>query len=815
MARNNIKKIAGVSILSGMLLLTACGGGEERQEKYLSKAQEYFDQDNMDKAKIEVKNVMQINPKNPDAKYLMGLIDEKNKNFRGAFRQFSGAVELDATHIKSLNKVASYYLMSQDLVNAQESVDKVIALDANNADALASQAAIFSRSEENEKAIEKAQLALSIEPGHIRATTVLTAIYAQENPDLALDVISKGIESQSKNESLKYLKIRLLASQQKTEEVVALFQELIAEYPDNLMYVFQLVNYQIEGLTTGDNLANEENEETEAVEKRKDAAEKTLRDAIATNPDKDDVKLWLVEFLAKNRGKEIGIDQLALFVEEYPESFKLRDQLAQSYLNSDEVDKASALYQFVIDTYPEDTIALEARNRLVSIALSQNDREKANALLAEIFEIEPENIGALITRARLKLSENDIDGAIPDLRVVLKNAPESIQALQLIARAHEFNNSPDLALDNYQRLLAVQPKNMNALIGSSRLLIAKDQIKEALPILESAREIDPANPEMVRLLTDLYTREQRWDDALSTAAKLTENDKTMGMGYYLQGRVYLRQKSFEPAVDALKKSIETEPKGVETLSSLVGAYIALEQLDKAIAFVDAHVEKYPEQLHALELQANLYIRNGDITAATDKLNTVLEMDSSRNSAYMALARIYASQGKTDDIERLFIDGLQKNTDNSPLRLMLAEYYQTQKRFKDAIDVYDAILKDNPDAVMVKNNIASLLMDHFNTPENRTRIIDLASDLAATDNPAFLDTAGWAQYQQGNYPQAVSLLDAAIENGGKGPVYHYHLGMAYFKSDMKAQAKEQLEFALADDTVEFTGKEEAQSTLSQL
>ncbi|MCP3908873.1 MAG: tetratricopeptide repeat protein [Oceanicoccus sp.] len=797
-------KKAGTAVLLSSMLLVACGGGENRQAEYLNKAQEYFDQENFDKAKIEVKNVLQINPNNADARYLSGMIAESNKNFRGAFKNFNAAVEIDDSHIKSLNKLASYFYMSKDLDGAQEKVDAVLAVDANNADALGTQSAIFASQEKKDQAIEKAQLALSIEPGHVQATTVLAALYAEENPELALETITKGIASQSKSESLKLLKIRLMANQKNRDGAIQLFRELIAEYPENIIYVGQLANYQLQSGATEEN-----------IEQRKADAEKTLREAVATNSEEDQFKLWLVEFLLKNRGVESGREQLEEYISALPDNFAMRDKLARVYTDNKEIDKAIALYQYVIDTTPKDTIALDARNRLAVIAILQEDREKADLLLAEIFELEPENTDALLVRAKLKLQENDIDGAIPDLRVVLKNDPESVEALTLLAVAHQNNNSADLALDNYQRLLIIEPKNLPALVGSARLLIAKGQLEDALSQLEVAKGVNDSNPEVVQLLTNLYTREQRWDDALSTAAKLTENSQTMAIGYYLQGRVYLRQKEYATAVGVLEKSIELQPAGVETLSSLAAAYVALEKTEKAIGFVKAHAENYPDQIHAKELLANLYLRSGDQVSALSELQAAIAQDPDRNSAYLSIARIYFVQGKPEKIESLYLDGLKQNPKNNGLRLALAEYYQSTKQHQQAVDSYETLLADNPDALVVKNNLAVLLMDHFNSAETVTRAAELAADLAATENPAFLDTAGWVQYQQGNYPQAVSLLSAAIEFGGKGADYHYHLGMAYYKSDMKQQAKEQLELALADKKADFAGKEEAESTLQQL
>jgi Tfp pilus assembly protein PilF len=62
------KKIRIVALVS-FLVLTGCGGSKDREKEYLSRAQTYFDKGNYDKTRVELKNVLQINPKNIDARY--------------------------------------------------------------------------------------------------------------------------------------------------------------------------------------------------------------------------------------------------------------------------------------------------------------------------------------------------------------------------------------------------------------------------------------------------------------------------------------------------------------------------------------------------------------------------------------------------------------------------------------------------------------------------------------------------------------------------------------------------------------------------
>ena len=76
------------------LLLAGCGGAEERKAKYQERAIAYFEENNFDKARIEFKNVLQIDPKTAAPYYYLGRIAEEEQQWRKAFGSYSKAVEL-------------------------------------------------------------------------------------------------------------------------------------------------------------------------------------------------------------------------------------------------------------------------------------------------------------------------------------------------------------------------------------------------------------------------------------------------------------------------------------------------------------------------------------------------------------------------------------------------------------------------------------------------------------------------------------------------------------------------------------------------
>ena len=82
-----------------------------------------------------------------------------------------------------------------------------------------------------------------------------------------------------------------------------------------------------------------------------------------------------------------------------------------------------------------------------------------------------------------------------------------------------------------------------------------------------------------------------------------------------------------------------------------------------------------------------------------------------------------------------------------------------------------------------------------------------------------DTLGWAFYQKGVYKSAIEMCQEAIRLAEKNKQpdsadYHYHLGLAYAKTDQPSLAKQQLEHVLKLDP-KYPDADEVRKQLAQL
>src|SRR5262252_7255625 len=118
------------------LALAACGGKQERLSTHLQKGKDYYAKGEWDKARIEVKNVLQIEPKTAEGWYYAGLLEERQGNWNRAYADYLRTTELDPSNLSASVKLGRIYLLFGDRAKATERADSVLARKPDDAEAL-------------------------------------------------------------------------------------------------------------------------------------------------------------------------------------------------------------------------------------------------------------------------------------------------------------------------------------------------------------------------------------------------------------------------------------------------------------------------------------------------------------------------------------------------------------------------------------------------------------------------------------------------------------------------------------------------------
>jgi tetratricopeptide (TPR) repeat protein len=123
-------------------------------------------------------------------------------------------------------------------------------------------------------------------------------------------------------------------------------------------------------------------------------------------------------------------------------------------------------------------------------------------------------------------------------------------------------------------------------------------------------------------------------------------------------------------------------------------------------------------------------------------------------------------------------------------------------YDKAIEHFRKGVEADPGNVIALNNLADLLADHSDQPDEALKYARMAKELAPNDVTVD-DTLGWAYFRKGMYGPALQYLQNAVDReGGKAvdgaAVRRYHLAMAYIKTGDQARAAKTLDAALRLD-----------------
>lgn len=776
------------------LLLAACTGSAERQAQYLAKAQASFAAGDYDKARVDVRNALQIDGNNAEARFLFAQLFEREQNWQQMFANLNLAVELDPTLAPARLKLGTLLVANRLFEEAHAEADALLALDPDDPDALALRGAIFYREGDSAAAETTAQRALGLAPGHVDALAVLTQVYKDQNPQLALTLLEDGMRDQSEHAALQLLAIQVHEENGEIDQAAARYDALIAEDPDNLFFYYRYVTLlQAHG--------------------RGDQAEALIRGIVQARPDDVELKLWLAQYLVSHRDAASAETALRQFIEREPGQSDLKLALADVLIAQRKLDQARTAYAGFIADDPESDLAQRARNGMVRLDLATGERARADALLAEIFELEPENPEALLTQARLAFLEQDYDAAIGGARSVLRHEPESIGALDLLARAHQATGVGELALDNYRQILSIQPGHQGALLALTEAALQQGELDNAVELAAAALRSHPENTEAARLLVAAYTQRGDIDQAVAQAESLAGAERTRVLGTYLLGRIALYQEDFEPTAAWMREVLALEPGVVEALQGLVIALNALDRRPEATEYLLAHAAAHPQHVHALLLLAQLELRDGDRDGAIETYTLAMQRAPRQAAPYLQLGDLHAGGGDLKTALTTYEQGLEHLPRDPALLVRAAQMHELQRDFEAAIRFYETALTVS-DSVVAKNNLAMLYADHMASEGNLRKAVALLRPHAASNIPALLDTLGWVHYRLGDGDQAVRYIRAAIDQGGDDVEMRYHLGMAYALAGENALAQQELAAAV-DSGEDFHGIDAAREQLEAI
>lgn len=772
-------------LLIGLVLLVnqGCSSKAQRIDSGLKKGEQYLLSADWDKASVEVRNVLQIDPRNAMAFYLGARIAEGQANVQQAYGNLLKAVELDPGLIDARVALARYYLAADQPFKAKAEIQKVFELQPAHLGARTIQAAVLAREGDEKAALESVLNVLSSsEVAPADASLLLASLYMnRKEPARALEVIEKALKADPGSVPLMRIAARVAA------ELAAISPEF-TRAPDFLRRAAEAAPKDVRAW----------NAWTQYHLGRRElgAAEEVMRAAARAQPDDSRRRLALTEFIGRHRGVEAAEKELRAMIAERPKDVELRYGLVRLLASSGREMDAQAGLKDIIELAPDAPAAAAARRDLAAVRLAAGQPEEARKLVEQVLTTNPRDPGALVLRGRLSLRDGQAQAAIADLRAAARDQPGSPEIVGLLAAAHQTAGELQLARETLVDAVKFKPEQVELRLMLAAFLEEAQEHDGALAALNEALRLQPGQPRLYERKAQLQMARKDLAGAERTLQDLKNRLPNSAVGAVLLGQFYMQSRRFDAALKTFDAATAAFPNDPALALAAIGALTAQRRFGEIEARLQGLARDQPRSPLPHQVRGELALRRGDVAAAALAYRTMIQTAPDVAAGYVGLATALKTEKRFDDALTALDEGERQLPKDASLAFARADVLQRAGRIDDAIQTYRQLLAQAPQNEAAINNLGYLLADAKGDPASLKQALNVLGPFAESSNPAYLDTLGWVHYRAAEYRKALPLLERAARIRPSSIVFNTHLGMALVKAGETQRGQELLNRVLA-------------------
>lgn len=390
---------------------------------------------------------------------------------------------------------------------------------------------------------------------------------------------------------------------------------------------------------------------------------------------------------------------------------------------------------------------------LVSCGTVKSTREKPAVALAQ-SSLTPEQQRKydyfFLEAMRLK-EKKDYASAFGLLQHCLDIHPNAASALYEVSQYYMFLRQVPQGQEALEKAVANAPDNYWYSQGLASLYQQQNELDKAVTLLEQMVVRFPAKQDPLFNLLDLYGRQEKYDEVISTLNRL---EKRMGKNEQLsmeKFRIYLQMKDDK----------------------------------KAFQEIESLVQEYPMDIRYQVILGDVYLQNGKKQEAYDVYQKVLAAEPDNPMAIFSMASYYKQTGQ-EELYQQQLDTLLLNKKVTPdtkvgvMRQMIVENEQADKDSTQIIALFDRIMKQEQDDPQIPMLYAQYLLSK-NMEAESVPVLEQVVDLDPTNNAARMMLIG-AAVKKEDYKQIIKVCEPGIEATPDALEFYYYLAVAYNQAE---------------------------------
>jgi protein O-mannosyl-transferase len=315
----------------------------------------------------------------------------------------------------------------------------------------------------------------------------------------------------------------------------------------------------------------------------------------------------------------------------------------------------------------------------------------------------------------------------------------------------------------FQHTASVTSRNFVAYAVIANDLVEQSKLPEAVEYCRKSLEIAPDYPEAHNTLGNIYTRLEKYDDALASF-RAAEADQRFPDPRVGAANILVKQGKFAEAEAKCREALRLAPLHLPAMFCLATALHGQGKLDEAADAYRRILALNPSLFTPNRNLGNILVAQGKPDEAIAQLRRALKIRPEDGDTRTVLGVVLLDKGQTDQAMAEFREATRLQTTNALANYHLALIHQDRKETRAAIERFRLALKAQPDWPESLNNLAWILAAHpdaslRNGPEAVT-LAERACKLTDYKAPLLVGTLAAAYAEAGRFPEAVSAAEKA-------------------------------------------------------
>jgi tetratricopeptide (TPR) repeat protein len=472
------------------------------------------------------------------------------------------------------------------------------------------------------------------------------------------------------------------------------------------------------------------------------------RAAIEANPASVDATRAFAELSAQAGHLDEAIQSLESLAAQRSLPSSLSLLLARLYLRRDRAPDAQPLLEALVRRAPS---GAEAVDLLAGLYEAQERYDEAIALYGPLIESAGENAGLYRKIGLLQLEAGRVGEAVAALEKADHLDPADPEILLLLVQAYDGADNLEAALAVCNRLLALKPDSLEARFQHARLL---------------RRQGDPAAR---REFEDLILHAGDTKESGERAAAL------LTMAWAQVGLIALGEHDWPAAENAMEEAVHRahDPRP-DLLRLLARAHLEAGHPAEAEKVAVESSARFPDDLELRTFVGEVRLAEGDEVGARACFRQIIDAEGGTLESYLSVSDAYMRRKRYTDADAILKEALRRRGEDDRLLFARGAALERLGHADQAERVLGRAVELNPKNAMALNYLGYMLADSGRRLDDSIAYVNRALALEP-DNPAYLDSLGWALFKLARYAPAEEKLRAALRYDGTDPAIREHLG----------------------------------------